>query len=119
MTAPAADITLSDLEMASRGGVKDGEFVLSSMLSADLAFTGGDKYSFLLGFSLELDDIAIVNNQAFPGFRLAQATVKDIFGLPLEFSYFIGRGDDFCTGDEFPSRFGVSPLATWERLITT
>ena len=139
--AVAAEITVPNMEMASRGRVEDKEFVLSSVISADLALTGGYKYSFLLGLSLEADDIARafayrnfraglldpadpvsadeynalanrLNNQAFIGFRLAKATARDLFGLPLEMSYFFGSGDNFCTGDEFPIKFGISPFGT-------
>ena len=147
----AAEITVPKLEMASRGRMNDGEFILSSILSADLALTGGYKYAFLLGFSLEAPDIGkafayrnfrfnpllpvpsgggvteddynalvdkynaqtdMINNQAVLGFRIAKATARDIFNLPLEVSYFIGSGDDFCTGDEFSSLFGLSPIGT-------
>ena len=149
----AAEITLPRLEMASRGRMDNGEFVLSSMIFADLALTGGYKYAFILGFYLDAPDIGrafayrnfrfeplvpldpaaspgvteddynavvdrsntqadMLNNQVFLGFRVAQATARDVFGLPLEMSYFIGAGDDFCTGDEFMSRFGTSPIGT-------
>ena len=139
--AIAAEITLPKLEMASRGRMDNGEFVVSSFLSADFALTGGYKYAFLLGFSLDAPNIAQafanrnfkvepvlpggsvsgedynalaakVNNQAVLGFRIAKATLRDIFGSPLELSYFFGSGDDFCTGDEFSSLFGLSPIGT-------
>ena len=137
----AADFTLPRLEMASRGSMDNGEFVLSSFLSADFALTGGFKYSFILGFSLDAPDIAKafayrnfkaepvlpganttgedynalaarMNNQAVLSFRIAKATVRETFGLPLELSYFLGSGDDFCTGDEFSSRFGLPQIGT-------
>ena len=137
----AAEITVPRIEMDSRGGFDDGEFSVSSRISADLALTGGYKYSFLLGFTLETADIARafayrnvqintlpaggsvsteeyntladqLNNQAVLGFRIAKATVRDLFSLPLELSYFIGSDDDFCTGDEFVSRYGLTPFGT-------
>ena len=139
--AVAAELTLPRLEMASRGRVDNGEFKVSSLLSADLALTGGYKYAFILGFSLDAPDIAKafsfrnykadpipssstvsgeeynaladrVNNQAVLGFRIAKATIRETFGLPLEMSYFLGQGDDFCTGDEFSSRFGLPGIGT-------
>jgi hypothetical protein len=54
----AAEITVPRLEMASRGRIEDGEFVLGSMISADLALSGGYKYGLLLGFSFEAADVA-------------------------------------------------------------
>ena len=143
----AAEISLPKLELGSRGRMSGGEFVLSSVINADIALSGGYKYSFLLGFSLEAADIARafayrnfkvgilawdpvtgpdmdlllerynaladrLNNQAFLGFRIAKATARDIFGLPLELSWFLGSGDDFCTGGEFTTRYGLSPIGT-------
>lgn len=139
--AVAAEFTVPRVEIASRGWVDDGDFVLSSVLSADLALSGGYKFTFLLGFSLEAPDIGKafanrnfsfghidpaatvtgteynaladkLNNQAVVGFRIAKATIRNLFNLPLEMSYFIGSDDDFCGGDEFSIRFGISPFGT-------
>ena len=113
LPASAAEITLPRMEMGSRGWVDNGEFVLSSVISADLALTGGYKYAFLLGFYLEVPDAG--NNfsgQTVFGFRIAKATARDIFGLPMELSYFIGSNDNFCNGDDFSTRFGLSPFGT-------
>lgn len=106
----AAEITIPEIEMASRGRMDDGKFVLTSVLYADLALTGGYKYAFLLGFSLEVDTADYT--KAVPGFRIAKATARDLFNLPLELSYFLGSDDDFCTGEEFPDRFGISRFGT-------
>jgi hypothetical protein len=54
----AAEITVPRLEMASRGRIEDEEFVLASVISADLALSGGYKYGMLLGFSFEAADLA-------------------------------------------------------------
>jgi len=113
-SAQAAEITVPRLEMASRGAATDGEFALSSLISADIALTGGYKYAFLLGFNLDAPDIGVssLNNQPILTFRIAKATAQDLFGLPLELSYFLGSADNFCSGDEFSSRFGLSPIGT-------
>ena len=113
----AAEISLPRMEMASRAGTNNGEFAVSSYLAADLALTGGHKYGFLLGFSLEAANFFVnttgnLSNHVVPRFRFAQATARDIFRLPLDFSYFLGQGDDFCTGDEFSEWQGVSPFGT-------
>ncbi|MDR1109035.1 MAG: hypothetical protein LBL19_08380 [Spirochaetaceae bacterium] len=54
----AAELTVPRLEMASRGRMEDGEFALGSVVSADLALSGGYKYGALLGFSFEAPDLA-------------------------------------------------------------
>ena len=110
--AAAAEITLPSIEMASRGRMNNGAFVVSSYISADIALTGGYKYALLLGLSIEAEDILRTNYPGLPVFRIAQATARNIFGLPLELSYFIGSGDAFCTGDEISKRFGLSPFGT-------
>ena len=145
-SAAAAEITVPKLEMASRGRMVDNEFIVSSVISADMALSGGYKYTFLLGFSIDAADVSRalayrsfgdfyipqggvrgtgtvdendinfladkVNNQAVIGFRVAKATARDLFGLPLELSYFMGSGDDFCTGDDFATRYGILNFGT-------
>ena len=140
----SAEISVPNIEMASRGWVNDGEFVFSSLLSADIALSGGNKYTFLLGLSMDAPDIAKafayrnfsfgytyddpvtgaeynrlvddmndkLNNQAYIGFRIARATIRDLFGAPLEFSYFVGKDDDFCSSDYFSTRFNLSPFGS-------
>ena len=107
----AAEITLPDVEMTSRASTEEGKFVLGTAISADLALYGGYKYAFLLGFSLDTTDITDFK-QMVPNFRIAQASARDIFGLPVELSYFFGSYDDFCNGDDFVSQFGLSPFGT-------
>jgi hypothetical protein len=140
-----AEITVPRLEMASRGRVEDGEFILGSVISADLSLSGGYKYDLLLGFSFEAADLAKAmayrnfnfdhmaggasltgndyntlvdkvndrfNNQGTLSFRVAKASARELFGKPLELSYFIGEGDYFCNGEEFGPRFGVNPVGS-------
>ncbi|MDR1566672.1 MAG: hypothetical protein LBS48_05240 [Treponema sp.] len=106
----AAEITVPQMEMASRGRVEEGEFALGSVISADLALNGGYKYGILLGFDFGFEDLKNIPG-GYAGFRTAKATARDLFGS-LELSYFIGAGDDFCSGDEFTSRFGIAPIGS-------
>jgi hypothetical protein len=113
----AAEFTIPRLEMATRGRVENGDFVLGSEISADLSLTGGYKYGVLLGFDFETGDLMDPTSSlgAGLGFRVAKATARDLFDLPLELSYFLGAGDDFCSGDEFSNRFGIAPIGTTYR----
>jgi hypothetical protein len=52
------------------------------------------------------------NNRAALSFRVAKATARDLFKLPLEFSYFVGLSDAFCSGEEFASRYGLASIET-------
>jgi hypothetical protein len=162
-----ADISVPRFGAASRGFSQEGEFIVSSSVSADIFLDGGYKFDALLGFSFDarnlekamayrnfgfapmtgmkpwttqqpplpdadstgdrLDELvdnyndlvdshnALIdrmNNQAVLSFRIAKAVVRNVFKLPLELAYFIGVADDFCSGDEFTSRFGTDPIGS-------
>jgi hypothetical protein len=136
-----AEITVSRLEVSSRAAANQGELAISSNAAIDIALNGGYKYGILLGLSFEsanltralayrnfetglLDPTTVVsgedynqladrlNNQAFLSFRIAKATARDLFGLPLELSYFVGLGDAFCSGEAFSTRYGVPNMET-------
>jgi hypothetical protein len=138
---PGAEITVSRLELASRGAFEDEEFTVSTNAAVDISLSGGYKYGVLLGLSFEspnlgkafsyrnfeaemLDPAAVVsgdeynqladrfNNRAALSFRIAKATARDLFKLPLEFSYFVGLSDAFCSGEEFALRYGFSDIET-------
>ncbi|MDR2257534.1 MAG: hypothetical protein LBE14_00135 [Treponema sp.] len=138
---PGAEITVPRLELASRGASEADEFAVSTNAAIDIALNGGYKYGILLGLSFEsanlgkafsyrnfgaemLDPAAAVtaeeynrladrfNNRAVLSFRLARATVRELFKLPLEFSYFAGLSDAFCSGEEFARRYGLSYIET-------
>jgi hypothetical protein len=53
-----------------------------------------------------------MNNQGTLSFRIAKATARDLFGKPLELSFFIGETGYFCAGDEFTGRFNIEPIGT-------
>jgi hypothetical protein len=137
----SADITVPRLELATRAASEEGEFTVSSAAAVDIALEGGYKYGVLLGLSFESANLekalayrnfslrpltgsdqpdqdtynALVdriNNQAVLSFRIAKATARNLFNLPLELSYFIGISDAFCSGDDFVSRFGTAPIGT-------
>ncbi|MCL2093680.1 MAG: hypothetical protein FWH12_05725 [Treponema sp.] len=112
-----AEITVPRIEMASQGWVQEEEFLVSSLVSADIALLGGDRYGFLLGFALAAPDLGGAmtlrqGNEAYLGLRLARASIYGLGGLPLDFSYFIGAGDNIGTGGEFPHYFGSTPFET-------
>jgi hypothetical protein len=99
------------MEMATWGRVESGDFILSPVVQADLSLSGGYKYGVLLGFNFETADIMTTGASAL-SFRIAKAGARDLFGKPLELSFFIGEGDVFCSGDEFSARFGIVSIKT-------
>jgi hypothetical protein len=135
----AAEFSVPNLELSDFGKVSGDTFNLSSVASADIAIAGGYKYGGLLRLSFTSKDLEKalgysrttvdpisappsagdynaladrLNNQAVMGFKLAQVTARKPFELPVEFSYFIGMADNFCSGDDFPQRFGTAPVGT-------
>jgi hypothetical protein len=145
-----AEITVPNLELASRGSVEDGNFVISSSAEADISLTGGYKYGITLGLGAEIPNLekalsygrmnmpytdrtaptnpgspgddeydAMVdevndrhNNQATLSIRYVEATVRELFGKPLELSFFIGHYDGLGSGDDFQELFGTVPIGT-------
>ena len=135
-----AEITVPRMELATWGAEIDGNFAFATNAAIDINLSGGYKYGFLLGLSfitanlgkaLAYRNFAIApaagvtvspeeynnlvdryNNQAVLSFRIAKATARDLFNLPLEFSYFAGLGDPLCSGEEFASRYGIYDVGT-------
>ncbi len=114
-SARAANLAVPLLEIITKGGMEGGAFALDSRVHMDILMEGGVKFGGKLGFSFDSDSIedAILAGEALPlGFRSAQVTVRDIFALPLDLNFFVGQGDLFCDGGDFPARFGSVPFAT-------
>uniref|UniRef100_A0A7C3E2Z5 Uncharacterized protein n=1 Tax=Gracilinema caldarium TaxID=215591 RepID=A0A7C3E2Z5_9SPIR len=135
----SAELTVPSLEMASTGTVQNGTFSLSSIAQADIALSGGYKYGGLLRLAFSSRDLekalgygrtslepvtssptadeynALLdrfNNLAALQFKLAQVSARKPFDLPIDFSYFIGFSDTFCSGEDFPQLFGSVPITT-------
>jgi hypothetical protein len=136
-----AEITVPRLEVVSRGSMDGGKPVISTMAEADIALEGGYKYGITLGLGFEAQNLekAITygqmklplfdiptpitevelnplidryNNQAVLSVRFLEATVRELFGKPLELSFFAGHYNALGSGDEFIPRFGTFPVGT-------
>jgi hypothetical protein len=132
----AADLRVDDLELLSHGELNDasGAFEVNSRLYFDLSLQGGDKFSGLLRMDFFNNDIEKaltennsaldtstattgqladrINNLISPQLRTVAITANSLFGLPLDLSYFVGKMDTFCSGDDFVPLFGAAPFAT-------
>jgi hypothetical protein len=132
----AADLRVDQLELLTHGALNDssGAFEVGSRLYFDLSLEGGDKFAGLLrmdflngdienalslnGNSLDggtatTGDLADrINNLISPRLRTVAVTARSLFNLPLDFSYFVGSMDTFCSGDDFVTLFGAAPFAT-------
>jgi hypothetical protein len=135
-----AEITVPRLEFASRGASEGGDFVVSTSAEADVAVNGGYKYGITLGLSFETGNLEKafsygrieplptgssppnaedynnladrLNNQAVLSVRLLEATAREVFGKPLDLSFFAGHYHALGSGDEFVSRFGTAPIGS-------
>lgn len=137
----AADLSVPTLELATAGSVQDGAFVLASLARVDLSVEGGYKFGGTLRFAFDAADLEkalayasspvealdpaatvsaddynalverLANGDAL-GFQLAKVAIREPFSLPIELAYFIGSEDVFCSGDEFPIRFGTASIGT-------
>jgi hypothetical protein len=127
----AADLRVDQLELLSRGAYNatSGAFEAGSRLYFDLALEGGDKFAGLLKMDFQSGDIEDalalasesatssnyldkIDNLLSPHFRVVAVTARSALNLPLDISYFVGRMDNFCSGDDFVSLFGAAPFAT-------
>ena len=56
--------------------------------------------------------MAWIPGNLYPQFETAAVTAKDMFGLPIDATYFVGYLDAFCSGDDYVSLFGAKPFST-------
>lgn len=133
----AADLRVDQLELLSHGALNEdsGAYEVGSRLFFDMSLEGGDKFSGLLRLdflsgsveralslaktdadssspSLAQDLTDRINNSISPRLRTVSVTARSMFGLPADFTYFVGEMESFCSGDDFVSLFGAAPFAT-------
>ncbi|MBT3274310.1 MAG: hypothetical protein HN368_14225 [Spirochaetales bacterium] len=110
--SPAADLSVPELELITRGYMSGGSFLLGTRGKVDFLVAGGYKFGgrVLVGFeSNDLDDPAADKSLQLKG---AYVILRDAFGLPVDVTYFTGINDTFATGNLFPSFFGSKPIAS-------
>jgi hypothetical protein len=112
------------VDVALDGGYKYGVRLGLSFASADLgkalAYRNFRFRPLSAGTAVtdaEYNDLAeemneTMDNSAALAFRIAEATARDLFDLPLELSYFVGHGDIFGSGEEFTYRYGLFQIPT-------
>lgn len=110
--AVAANVNLS-LDLLTHGFASAG-FKVKSVGQIDLSVDGGYKFGGLIGFSLQEDTTGagLEAASASLDFNRVNVSIRDVFGLPVDFSFFIGANDILCRGDAFPVVFGTVPIST-------
>jgi hypothetical protein len=110
----AATITVPSLELYTRGAPVGNGFGFESRGEIDLLLAGGYKFAGTFGLSFE--DALLEDPTAGPGdgifFKTAKITVRELFSLPLDLTYFIGYNGTLGSGEDYSYRFGTLPAAT-------
>ncbi len=108
----SANITVPYLELITRGQMNNGLYELSTRGEMDLLVEGGYKFGgrVTLNYkSTSLEDYIKSSSLAFKG---ASIIIRKLFSIPLNFSYFVGENDTFCSGSDFSTIFGSIPITT-------
>ncbi len=89
-----------------------GKLVTQTQTEMDLMIEGGYKFGgkIVIGFDGIMGFLSDPSyGQALPplSFKSLSLVVRDMFGVPLSLSYFLGTGDYLCYGDDFPRLFGT------------
>jgi hypothetical protein len=99
----------ASLEVLTHGYLDSG-FKLQSFGQMDLIVDGGYKFGGRIGFALR--ETSFEATSASFAFDSVNVGMRELFGLPLDISFFIGRTDQLCGGDAFPVVFGTEPIGT-------
>ena len=124
----AANLLIPNMQLITRGYYEDGLFKLGSRGDIDFLIEGGYKFggeiklnlfspnllSSAAGNRQQLDDdstnseiIDYINGANYLTFEGAKLKIRELFGAPLDFSFFIGQSEAFCSGDLFSEIFGI------------
>jgi hypothetical protein len=106
-----ANVTVPSLEIYSWGR-NDSGFKLDSYGDIELRLDGGYKFAgnLVLGFNSSSLETAAYNDML--AFKSVSITLRNLFNIPLDFTYFIGEGDTFGTGELFTTYFGTPVLGS-------
>ena len=108
----SANITVPSLEIYSWARNDGSGFALDSYGDMELQLDGGYKFGGAMKFgftSLSLETAAYNDALAF---KAVSITLRELFNIPLNFTYFIGEGDTFGTGEIFTPYFGTPLLSS-------
>jgi hypothetical protein len=108
----SANITVPSLEIYSWARNDGSGFALDSYGSMELQLDGGYKFggAMMFDFTSSSLETAAFNDTLI--FKSVSVTLRELFGIPLNFTYFIGQGDTFGTGELFPPYFGTPLLGS-------
>jgi hypothetical protein len=108
----SANITVPSLEIYSWARNGGSGFALDSYGDMEVQLDGGYKFggAMKFGFSSSSLETAAYNDALT--FKSVSVTLRELFSIPLNFTYFIGEGDTFGTGAIFTPYFGTPLLGS-------
>lgn len=132
----AADLTVTELELITRGRWEDPDVLLTTRGRSEIQVAGGYKFggSLLLGF--ESSDLSFAGDDPpdyadYPdaeaysaalsdyldketslAFQGANITYRQLFESNTDLTYFVGRNKRLASAEVFPSFFGSLPIST-------
>jgi hypothetical protein len=107
----SANITIPSLEIYSWAR-NDGGFALDSYGDMELQLDGGYKFGGAMKFEFTSSSLETAAFNDLLAFKSVSVTLRDLFNIPLDFTYFIGQGDTFGTGELFTTYFGTALLGS-------
>jgi hypothetical protein len=109
-----ANIVVPTMELITHGAGASGQFALQTYGNLSLEVQGGYKFGGSISFGLlnnfNLENLPPAANVGID-FISASMSIRDVFSLPLNMSYFVGQNDPFCSGSGF-AEFGAPPIMT-------
>jgi hypothetical protein len=126
----ATNLRVPLMEIITRGELDGGDFRLFTRGNVDIEIEGGYKFGGRLNLALSSDDLgytppgsvdatsnapeigAYLENQSVLSFKSVEITVRDLFGSPLDLTFFSGLGEKFANGDLYPNLFGTANFST-------
>ena len=125
----AANLEVPNMEIITRSNFDTGTPVLTTRAKIDLLVSGGYKLGGSLTIGFDSSDLgysqtdpgtlgtateigSYLSNQTYLQFQSAQVIIRDLFSSPANLTYFIGKTDVLCSGDDFQTIFGSQQIAT-------
>jgi hypothetical protein len=108
----SANITVPSLEIYSWARNDGTGFALDSYGEMELQLDGGYKFGGAMKFEFTSSSLETAAFNDMLAFQSVSVTLRDLFNVPLDFTYFIGEGDTFGTGELFTTYFGTPLLSS-------
>ena len=108
----SANITVPSLEIYTWGRAQGSGLELDSYGSMELQLDGGYKFGGAMKFDFTSSSLETATFNDVLTFKSVSVTLRELFNIPLNFTYFIGEGDTFGTGAIFTPYFGTPLLSS-------